>query len=113
MATLGITEDEVFTTMMEWERSSVIATDPKTADILATSPETVHEIPAFYEAERDFPERHLTLVVYFSTSIQPRRGKPHRRSVPVHWVRSNALPEDRAPLAVRELHEQHACGEVF
>ena len=98
MDKLGITEDEVLTAMTEWESSSVIATDPKTANILATYPETVHEIPAFYEAERDFPERNLTLVVYFSTSIQPRCGKPHRRSVTVHWISSNALPEDREPL---------------
>src|SRR5205823_4190849 len=88
MEKLGITKDEVITTMTEWESSEVIATDPVTANILAAYPATENEIPAFYEVERDFPERHRTLAVYFSTSIHPRLGKPPRRSVTVHWVSS-------------------------
>jgi hypothetical protein len=97
MDKLGITKDEVVTTMIEWERDEVVATDPVTANILAAYSETADEIPAFYEAERDLPERNLILAVYFTTSIQPQRGKPPRRSVTVHWVSSQALPEDREP----------------
>jgi hypothetical protein len=102
MEHLGITADEVLTTMNAWESSSVVATDPKAADTLATYPETAQEIPAFYEAEKDFPEHHLTLTVYFSTSMTPRPGKPPLVSATVHWVSSHVLREDREPLPKRE-----------
>ena len=103
METLGITAEEVVTTMNEWDSSSVVATDPKTADTLATYPETADEIPAFYEAERAFPEHYLTLTVYFSTSMKPQRGKPNLVSATVHWVSSQALREDWEPLPERKL----------
>ncbi len=102
MAHLGITAAEVVMTMHEWESSSVVATDPLTANTLAAYPETAEEIPAFYEAERTFPEHQLTLTVYYSTHIQPRRGKPNPVSATVHWVSSHALLEDREPLPDRE-----------
>jgi hypothetical protein len=104
MEHLGITADEVLTTMNAWESSSVVATAPMTANTVATSPETAEEIPAFYEAERTFPEHHLTLTVDFSTSMKPRPGKPTIVSATVHWVSSHAILEDREPLPERELN---------
>jgi hypothetical protein len=101
----GLTAEEVLTTMKEWESSSVVTTDPLTANTLAAYPETAEEIPAFYEAERTFPEHQLTLTVYFSTSMKPRPGKPPIVSATVHWVSSQAILEDREPLPERELNE--------
>jgi hypothetical protein len=94
MAYLGITDEEVVLTMHEWESSSVVATDPLTANTLAAYPETAQEIPAFYEVERTFPERHQTVAVYFSTSMKPRPEKPPIVSATVHWV--NASGPSRA-----------------
>jgi hypothetical protein len=102
MEHLGITADEVLMTMNEWESSSVVATDPLSADTLATYPETAEEILAFYEAERPFPEHQLTLTVYYSTSMKPRPGKPTIVSATVHWVSSHALREDREPFPERK-----------
>jgi len=99
---LGITADEVLMTMNEWESSSVVATDPLTANTLAAYPETAEEIPAFYEAERPFPEHQLILTVYYSTSMTPRPGKPPIVSATVHWVSSHAIREDSEPLPERE-----------
>ena len=90
MAHLGITADEVILTINEWESSSVVATDPLTANTLAAYPETAEEIPAFYEVERTFPEHHLTLTVYYTTSMTPRPGKRPIVSATVHWVSSQA-----------------------
>jgi hypothetical protein len=105
MEHLGITDVEVVMTMTEWESSSVVATDPVTANTLATYPETAHEIPAFYEAEKDFPERDLTLTVFYTTSMTPRPGKPPLVSAIVHWVCSQPILEDREPQTARELNE--------
>ena len=104
MEHLGIMAKEVLTTINEWESSSVVATDPLTADTLATYPGAAKEIPAFYEVERTFPEHHLTLSVYYSTSMKPRPGKPTIVSATVHWVSSYAIREDRGPLPERELN---------
>ena len=71
MEHLGITADEVLITMNEWESSSVVATDPLTANTLAAYPETAEEIPAFYEVERTFPGHRLTLTIFYSTSVKP------------------------------------------
>jgi hypothetical protein len=103
MEHLGITADEVIMTILEWENSSVVATDPMTANTLAAYPETADEIPAYYENERAFPEHHLTLAVYFSTSMTPRLGKPTIVSATVHWVSSQAILEDLEPLTAGEL----------
>ena len=105
MAHLGITADEVLITMNEWESSSVVATDPLTANTLAAYPETAAEIPAFYEAERPFPEHQLTLTVFYTTSMTRRPGKRPLVSATVHWVCSQAILEDREPLPERELNE--------
>jgi hypothetical protein len=75
MEKLGITEAEIVATVNEWESGWVVATDPLTANTLAAYPETAEEIPAFYEAERTFPEHDLTLTVYYTTSMTPRPGK--------------------------------------
>ena len=104
MAHLGITVAEILATMNEWESGWVVATDPLTANTLAASPEAADEIPAFYEAERTFPEHHLIQIVYYSSHIQPQRGKPNLVSATVHWVSSHALREDWEPLPERELN---------
>jgi hypothetical protein len=69
MEHLGITDEEIVATVNEWESGWVVATDPRTANTLAAYPEAAEEIPAFYEAERTFPEHDLTLVVYYSSHI--------------------------------------------
>jgi hypothetical protein len=98
MEQLGITDEEIVATMNEWESGWVVATDPRTANTLAAFPEAAEVIPAFYEAERAFPEHNLTLVVYYSSHIKSQRGKPSIVSAIVHWVSSNVLREDREPL---------------
>jgi len=102
MEHLGITVEEVLMTINEWEASSVVSTDPITLNTLATYPDTAEEIPAFYEVERTFPEHHLTLTVFYTTSIRPRPGKPTIVSATVHWVSSQDIREDREPLPERE-----------
>ena len=85
MQKVGISEDEVLTAINEWESGEVDATDPQTAQTLAAYPETEAEIPAFYDSERDFPERSETINVKYSTSIRKQRGKT-RMLATVHWV---------------------------
>ena len=105
MAHLGISADEVLSTINEWESSSVVATDPLTANTLAAYPETAEEIPAFYEAERTFPEHDLTLTVFYTTSMTSRPGKRPLVSAIVHWVCAHAILENQEPLPEREPNE--------
>ena len=90
MQKLHITEEEVLTTMNEWESGDVTATDPITANQFAAFPELENEIPALYEQQRDFPERNLTIVVTYSTTIKTRQGK-RKICAHIHWV-STQLP---------------------
>src|SRR6266568_9180732 len=85
MQTLGISDDEVLTTINEWESGKVDATDPTTAQTLAAYPETEEEIPASYDAERDFPQRNQIINVKYSTSFKKYRGKTIIKAS-VHWV---------------------------
>ena len=92
MQKLGISEAEVLTTINEWESGDVEATDPIAAHTLAAYPETAAEIPAFYDSERDFPERNQTISVKYSTSCKQRRGTTIVIAT-VHWVSVQPSPE--------------------
>src|SRR5947209_18262400 len=85
MQKLHISEDEVLTTINEWETGDVSATDPLTANTLAAYPETANEIPALYESELTFPERNQVMSVTYSTSMKQQRGKTVVYAT-VHWV---------------------------
>jgi hypothetical protein len=85
MQKLGISIDDVLTTINEWESGEVDATDPNTAQTLAVSTETEEKIPAFYDYERDFPERNQIINVKYSTSFKQWRGKTSIIAA-VHWV---------------------------
>ena len=90
MQKLHITEEEVLTTINEWESGDVTATDPITANQFAAFPALENEIPALYEQQRDFPERDLTIVVTYSTAIKTRQGKRKIRAN-IHWVSTRLL----------------------
>jgi hypothetical protein len=85
MQKLNITEEDILTTINEWESGKTNATDPITANRLAANLELENEIPALYEEQRDFPERDITIVVTYSTTIKTRQGKTSIRAN-IHWV---------------------------
>jgi hypothetical protein len=116
MRKLGISEDEVLTVINEWESGEVDTTDPITSNTLATDPETAEKIPAFYDLERDFPDRNQIINVKYSTSFKKWRGKTLIIAV-VHWVcvrpsliaqfSHDQQPEDRDWLQPRRKHTIH------
>jgi hypothetical protein len=102
MEKLGISQEDVVTTITEWESQNVIATDPNTANTIAIYPEKADDIPAFYISERTLYDRNLTLIVYSSTSIKSHQGKT-KITVAVHWV-SVQPPLDSRFVATSEVN---------
>lgn len=96
MQKLHLTEEDILTTINEWECGEASATDPATTSQLAIYPELANEIPALYKEQRDFPERNRTIVVTYSTTIKTRQGKPSIRAN-IHWISTQVPPEPIPP----------------
>ena|SRR5579872_2139919 len=102
MQKLNITEEDILTTINEWESGETSATDPATTNQLILYPELANEIPALYEEQRGFPERNITIVVTYSTTIKTHQGKPSIRAN-IHWVSTHEPP---APIPPAPLPDQ-------
>jgi len=85
MQKLHVTEEDVLTTINEWENGDIQSTTPAEAQTLAEYPEKADELPAFYSSEKTFPERNITLCVTYSTSMKKQQGKI-KIHASVHWV---------------------------
>jgi hypothetical protein len=100
MQKLNLTVEDILTTINEWESGEVIATDPTTLMRLTEYPELENEIPQLYEYEKDFPERNVTVTVYYTTTIKKQQGKTNVHAS-VHWISTRLpldfCPEDTAP----------------
>jgi len=95
MQKLNLTVEDILTTINEWESGETTATDPTTLLRLTEYPELENEIPALYEEEKDFPERNITVVVFYTTTIKKQQGKT-KIHASVHWV-STRPPVDFCP----------------
>jgi len=85
MQKLHITEEEVLTTINEWESGEFEGMTPEEADELVAFPESADDIPAFYSLERPFPQQQRVICVTYSTSIKKQRGK-RKIHAHIHWV---------------------------
>ena len=100
MQKLNLTVEDILTTINEWESGEAIATDPTTLMRLTEYPELENEIPQLYEYEKDFPERNVTVTVYYTTTIKKQQGKTNVHAS-VHCISTRPpldfYPEDTAP----------------
>jgi len=103
MQKLHVTEEDVLTTINEWENGDIGSTTPEEALTLAEYPEKADELPAFYSSEKTFPERGITLCVTYSTSMKKQRDKT-KIHASVHWVAAQP-PLDFCPDATTKCPE--------
>jgi hypothetical protein len=90
MQKLHVTEEDVLTTINEWESGDIQSTTPEEGQILVEYPEKADELPAFYVSDRTFPERGITLCVIYFTSVKKQRDKT-KIHASVHWVSTKPL----------------------
>src|SRR5882762_5413318 len=85
MQKLLITEEEVLTTINEWENGEDETATLAETQTLTEYPEKAEEIPAFCTSERTFPERNIIICIKYSTTIKKQQGKT-KIHASVHWV---------------------------
>src|SRR5712675_1813338 len=90
MDKLNLTIEDILTTMNEWESGMETPTDPITLNRILENPKLENEIPQLFEAEKDFPDRNISITIHYTTSIDSRTPTPTVLAN-IHWISVGSL----------------------
>lgn len=101
MYKLKLTEEDILTTMNEWETGESTAINTNVLNDILNNPELENEIPQLIEDTKDFPDRNISITVYYTTSIDRATPKPTVRAS-IHWVSTKPMHTSQPDTTIKK-----------